>query len=154
MSIAADLLSTVDNVASVRPTGVEPWRRRTTRARLPRLVAELAAAESANLDGGRLAIIAPEAVLPALAATVTAAVPAASAGDHPDLLDPVVILSVRQAKGLEFDSVLIADPDGILRGSARGRNDLYVALTRATHRLGVVHCGPVPPELARLHPRS
>ena len=148
MAVAADVLSTADALVSVRTTGIEPWRRRTTPARLPRVVAELAAAEFANLGDGRLAIIAPEAGLPALAA----AVPAASAGDNPDLLDPVVILTVRQAKGLEFDSVLIADPTGILRGSVRGRNDLYVALTRATHRLGVVHSGPVPPELTRLRP--
>lgn len=154
MAVAADVLSTADDVVSVRTTGVEPWRRRTTRARLPRLVAELAAAESADLGDGRLAVIGPEPGLPELAAAVTAAVPTASAGNNPDLLDPVVILSVRQAKGLEFDVVLIADPDGILRGSARGRNDLYVALTRATHRLGVVHCGPVLPELTRLRPRS
>jgi superfamily I DNA/RNA helicase len=50
----------------------------------------------------------------------------------------MVVLSVRQAKGLEFDSVVVADPAGILAESARGRSDLYVAMTRATHRLTLV----------------
>ena len=49
-----------------------------------------------------------------------------------------------QAKGLEFDSVLIGDPAGILAESPRGLSDLYVALTRATQRLGVVHSGELP----------
>ncbi len=65
------------------------------------------------------------------------------------------MLDAGRAKGLEFDSVLVADPDGILAASPRGLNDLYVALTRATQRLGVLHTGPTPPEpLARLRPLS
>ena len=54
----------------------------------------------------------------------------------------MVVLTVSQAKGLEFDSVLIADPAQILAESPRGLSDLYVAMTRATQRLGVVHPGP------------
>ena len=63
-----------------------------------------------------------------------------------------MVLTVAQAKGLEFDSVLIADPAGILAESPRGLNDLYVALTRATQRLGVVHAGELPPVLDGLKP--
>lgn len=59
-----------------------------------------------------------------------------------------MILTVAQAKGLEFDSVLIADPAAILTATPRGRRDLYVAMTRATQRLGVVHPGPPPAPLA------
>ena len=47
-------------------------------------------------------------------------------------------LAEEQAKGLEFDSVIIVDPAGIERASSRGRADLYVALTRTTRRLGLV----------------
>jgi UvrD-like helicase C-terminal domain len=61
-----------------------------------------------------------------------------------------VVLTVRQAKGLEFDSVLVADPALILAESPRGLGDLYVALTRATQRAGVVHADGLPPVLGRL----
>jgi hypothetical protein len=61
-----------------------------------------------------------------------------------------VVLTVRQAKGLEFDSVLVADPAMILAESPRGLGDLYVALTRATQRAGVVHTGALPSVLGGL----
>ena len=67
----------------------------------------------------------------------------------PELTDSVVLLTPDQAKGLEFDSVLIIDPATILT-TPLGHNDLYVAMTRATHRLGVLHLGPPPPELAAM----
>jgi DNA helicase IV len=63
---------------------------------------------------------------------------------------PVVVLTVRQAKGLEFDSVLVVEPGLILAESPRGLGDLYVALTRATQRVGVIHTGELPPVLGRL----
>jgi superfamily I DNA/RNA helicase len=80
-------------------------------------------------------------------------VPGAAVGEDPELTSPIVVLSVAQAKGLEFDLVLVADPDRILADSPRGGGDLYVALTRATQRLGVLHSGELPSVLARLHPR-
>jgi hypothetical protein len=48
----------------------------------------------------------------------------------------------------------VADPARILADSPNGLNDLYVALTRATQRLGVVHSAPVPEVLTRLHPAT
>jgi DNA helicase IV len=64
-----------------------------------------------------------------------------------------VVLPPAGAKGLEFDSVLVVDPAGIVEEGVRGHNDLYVALTRATQRLGVVHPGDLPPMLSGLEPR-
>ena len=65
----------------------------------------------------------------------------------PDLDAPVAVLSPEQAKGLEFDSVIIVDPAGIEQGSPRGRADLYVALTRTTRRLGLLSPGEMPRDL-------
>ena len=73
----------------------------------------------------------------------------ASAG--PDTANRLVLLEVRAAKGLEFDVVVVVDPQSILDASPRGANDLYVALTRATTRVVVVHPGPLPAMLSRLH---
>ncbi|WP_086850058.1 HelD family protein [Amycolatopsis kentuckyensis] len=127
---------------SVRRTGEHPWRRRTAVAELPGVLAELAGGH----EDGRLAIIAPAAHHD----RITAAVPVRT---PPDLTDPVVVLSPRQAKGLEFDVVIVVDPAAILAGPL-GHNDLYVAMTRATRQLGILHPGPPPAELAGIRERS
>ncbi|WP_392840307.1 HelD family protein [Streptomyces sp. LN500] len=129
---------------SVRETGVEPWRMRTEPGLLARTLADRAAKEAAALEDGRLAVLVPDAHRDELGAAVAESVPDAVYGDEPDLESRVVVLGVRQAKGLEFDAVLIADPTEILARSTRGLNDLYVALTRATQRLGIIHGGPAP----------
>ena len=68
-----------------------------------------------------------------LADRLSAALPGVAHGSDPTLLDAgTAILTVDQSKGLEFDSVLIADPAAIVRESPRGGSDLYVAVTRAT----------------------
>ncbi|GAA0332841.1 AAA family ATPase [Actinoallomurus spadix] len=152
MAVAAGLLAALDPglrpPRSVRETGVPPWRLSTAPEDLPGILAERAAREAAALGDGRLAVIVPETRLTELAGAVAAAVPELAYGADPDLERRVVMLTVRQAKGLEFDSVLIADPAAILAASPRGRNDLYVALTRATQRLGILHPGPAPAEPA------
>jgi DNA helicase IV len=106
-----------------------------------------------DLDGANLDGAAPDGVAPGGANPDGAGPGRAPDLDGPDLDEQVVVLTVSQAKGLEFDSVLIADPAQILGESPRGLSDLYVAMTRATQRLGVVHPGPVPEVLHRLTPR-
>ncbi|MGW7415291.1 HelD family protein [Streptomyces sp. NPDC054863] len=138
MELAARVMRTADPSfeppSSVRSTGVEPWTRATTAGELPRTVA---AAVADAETSGRLAVVAPAELLPGIAA----AIPSASYGTEPDLTAPVVLLTPHQAKGLEFDTVIVAEPDLIRSGSPRGRGDLYVALTRATQQLGLVHTG-------------
>ncbi len=122
--------------SSVRSTGVRPWVRRED-ADLPGAVAK-AAAELAPVEG-RLAIIAPHRLHRAIAARLDGV----TAGAEPDLTQAVVLLDPRQSKGLEFDSVLVVEP------AEYGTSDLYVALTRATQRLGVLHTGDLPAALAQ-----
>ena len=118
---------------SVRSTGIRPWARAVDAPdELPGAVAK-AVGELASPDR-RLAVIAPQSLIDALAA----ALPEAAAGSAPDLTSPIVLLGPAQAKGLEFDSVLVVEP------AAFGANELYVALTRATQRLGVLHTAPLP----------
>ena len=129
MVVAADLLAEhhpgLRPPTSVRSAGETPWRTHapvTAVARLPR-------------TRGKLAVITPPAHLDALAAALSLAAPA-------DLTGDVVLLTPAQAKGLEFDVVVVADPAAILAANPLGHNDLYVAMTRATRSLGVVHPGP------------
>ncbi|WP_282796925.1 UvrD-helicase domain-containing protein [Streptomyces sp. CC224B] len=122
---------------SVRATGAEPWARHVAPDDLPAEVAKAVADTPAG--EGRLAVIAPRA----LHATLAPALDGVTAGEEPDLTRPVVLLDPRQTKGLEFDTVLVLEP------THYEPSDLYVALTRATQHLGVLHTEPLPEPLAR-----
>jgi DNA helicase IV len=156
MDVAADVLAAIDPALepprSVRYTGVKPWRLAVADDEMADRLAEATARAAASLGDGRLAVIVPAGRLQEFGQAISDAVPGTGVGEQPDLERPVVVLSVRQVKGLEFDSVLIGDPAGIMAESPRGYSDLYVALTRATQRLGVVHAGMVPDVLAGLSP--
>ncbi len=119
---------------SVRSTGEKPWTRdagEDLAGAVARAVAELTPEE------GRLAVIAPRALHEEIAAPLHGV----TAGEAPDLTRTVVLLDPRQAKGLEFDHVLVVEPGRF------GTSDLYVALTRATQRLGIVHREGLPSAL-------
>jgi DNA helicase IV len=154
--VAGDVLAAIDPELHpprpVRETGVAPWSRRAAAGELPAVLGALAGSEASRIGAGRLAVIVPGSRLAELTAAVAEVVPDVISAEAPDLDRPVVVLSVTQAKGLEFDAVLVADPTRILADSPRGLNDLYVAITRATQRLGVVHEGDLPKVLSRLQP--
>jgi DNA helicase IV len=159
MAVAADVLATVaeglEPPRSVREAGTAPWRLELDPAEQLARLPEVVAAEAAAVGDGKLAVVVPAARAPELGRLLAAALPAATAAQGPAVLDaPVAVLTPTQAKGLEFDAVLVVEPDEILGGSPRGGNDLYVALTRATARLGVVHSGPLPAALVRLQPAA
>jgi hypothetical protein len=105
-------------------------------------------------EPGTTAVVVPPSRADEVAAAVRAAVPGAAADGAPAgqaaLTEDVVVLTPAASKGLEFDSVLVVDPAGIVAEGVRGMHDLYVALTRATQRLGVVHPGELPGEVAGL----
>jgi DNA helicase IV len=120
----------------VRRTGVLP--RVVPITSLTAQLPEVIGTESAAVGDGRLAVIAPAGRVEELRAL----------GGSADVDAPVSVLSVAQAKGLEFDGVVLVDPAGILAESRRGLNNLYVALTRTTRRLCIVHWGELPAVLA------
>jgi DNA helicase IV len=67
---------------------------------------------------------------------------------------PIAIFEVAEAKGLEFDVVVLAEPRDWAAAGDHGLRDLYVALTRATQRLDIVHSGELPTVLQRIAPSS
>ncbi|WP_187344465.1 RNA polymerase recycling motor ATPase HelR [Aldersonia kunmingensis] len=107
---------------SVRSCGVAPWSRHVVGDELDSAIAEFVEDE-ANREGTSV-VIGP----PGVPGTVPAS----------------------ETKGLEFDAVLVVEPERILADGPRGAAELYVALTRATQRLGVLHLGPLPQALAGL----
>jgi hypothetical protein len=152
MAVATDVLAAGGSTATagqaVRSTGVRPWARRVDGAGLPDAVAEAAA--EFDKEDGTLAVLVPRSRFDAVADAVRARIPGTSAGAPADLTAGPVVLPPEGAKGLEFDSVLVVDPVAMVEEGVRGHNDLYVALTRATQRLGVVHPGDLPEELSGL----
>jgi DNA helicase IV len=156
MVVAADVLKAIDpDLAlprSVRESGHEPWQLESAPDELAATVAQAAVRLADQAGDGKLAVIVPQGLAAELGARVSAVLPGTAIGADPDLTSPVVVLTVRQAKGLEFDCVLIADPARMLTESPRGLNDLYVALTRATQQVGVVHPGKLPDVFGRLSP--
>jgi DNA helicase IV len=124
---------------SIRSTGERPVATRATNGQLVAHTVEESRRAFSELDDGRLAIIAPVFAHDELRRELGAVLA--------ELHEPegrVVILDVQNAKGLEFDIVILVEPDAIYRASGRGANDLYVALTRATMRLVVVHDADLP----------
>jgi len=97
----------------------------------------------AAVPGGLGAVVAPAGRVAELRAAAAAAFGprlGTGAGDASHGQD-VLVLSAREAKGLEFDVVVVADPGGIVRESDGGVGNLYVALTRTTQWLSVLGLG-------------
>jgi DNA helicase IV len=103
----------------------------------PPLEAAFEAAARLGSEEGLLAVIAP--------ASLRGDEEAASLFDD----TRIPVLTPREAKGMEFDHVLVVEPALIVEEAAGGQGlrELYVALTRPTTTLVVVHARPLPPEL-------
>jgi DNA helicase IV len=110
--------------------------------------AAVAAVDAALGHEGSIAVIATDVRLADLAAALDAAGVAAGGAGADEPGRRVTVLPARLAKGLEFDHVIVVEPDDIVRAEPRGLNRLYVVLTRAVSRLDVLHSRPLPALLA------
>jgi len=106
---------------AVRATGVAPRLLQSSREELGRVLAEEVARASQAVEGSVGVIAEPE-----WADLARAALP-----EDPRL----ILLDPLSSKGLEFDAVIVIDPDGIAASAASGPRTLYVALTRPTQIL-------------------
>lgn len=153
MAVAGDVLAAIDPQlkppTSVRATGTEPRSLTVSAAEFTGALVDAVMAEQEQV-GGKLAVIVPTSRHAELTEILAAKIPGIAFGTNPSVLDATtVVLDVGQSKGLEFDSVLIADPTTIISDSTRGLSDLYVAVTRSTTRLVVVAADVLPAVLGR-----
>ena len=146
----------------VRQAGQVPRIVPTTRQGLGATLAEVARAEIAAVSPGRVAVLGPAVMVPELMRALV------DAGLDPiDPRDPagqglaagLVVLPADETNGLEFDSVVVVEPSLLAAvgdeppgeappvATTRGLRTLYVALTRPTKRLAVVHAEPLPVDL-------
>jgi DNA helicase IV len=132
MEVANALLAAQGEVVnpprSVRAVGEKPVAVATSSFDDALRVARQRAGEIADANVGTVAVIVPSDVAPVVG---------------PEALDErIVEIGVEQVRGLEFDSVVIVEPNRYPTG------DLYVALTRATTRLVIVHAEDLPAAIA------
>jgi DNA helicase IV len=128
-----------------------------------RQVSDVAAATVAELraalefDGSIAVICADSGVAPLsnalrgaglpFAAPTPADSPTPPDGATPDESDEdsrITLLPASLAKGLEYDHVIVVEPEDIVLAETRGLNRLYVVLTRAVSRLTIVHTKALP----------
>jgi len=104
--------------------------------------------ELGALDGGLLAVIADGDLLPEATAALRAAYGRRIGNGAGSYEQDIVVISPREAKGLEFDGVVVLEPSVMLNHEHGKVGDLYVAMTRATQRLRLIAAQPVPAGIA------
>lgn len=108
---------------------------------------ELAAVAGGPGGDGRVGVLAPPSLLDDLAGALRAAGIDAGSGRDAGLEGAATLLGVDEAKGLEFDAVVVVEPAQVASESPQGLRSVYVALTRATRRLAIVHGAALPAAL-------
>jgi DNA helicase IV len=95
---------------------------------------------------GSVGVIAPIGLHGPIGDSLAAAGVAYGTGERGGLGGVVTLLGPPEAKGLEFDAVVVVEP-GAVFDDERGGRLLFVALTRAVQELVVVHAAPLPTAL-------
>ncbi|CAA9248852.1 MAG: ATP-dependent DNA helicase [uncultured Arthrobacter sp.] len=144
---AAVRMATAAGLVISAPKAVREGRFAPVVDRVPELVPALLQAVPEELDivdGGLLAVIAPEDQLDDVRRALTAEygdrVGSGAGGPTQD----IVLLTPRGSKGLEFDGVVILEPQRMLDSATARVGDLYVAMTRPTQRLRLISTGTIP----------
>jgi hypothetical protein len=128
----------------VRRTGVAPHFEQVEAGRLAERVAALSTQACRDVAPGTAAVLAPGSLVADLAVALDAAGVQATDPRRDGLGAPLSLLPVDLANGLEFDAVVVVEPAAIVEESPQGLRALYVALTRPTRRLTVIHTRPLP----------
>ncbi|WSF51875.1 AAA family ATPase [Streptomyces canus] len=112
----------------------------------------VAACEELLNNEGSTGLIAADARVPELAEALTAAgVGYLAPGEETTAETRLTLVPASLAKGLEYDYVVLDEPQAVVDGEPderTGLRRLYVALTRAVSGLIVTHAAPLPAELA------
>lgn len=97
-----------------------------------------------ELSDGNLAIVCPDEMNEEICRALDGAkLPYGRAGVA-GIESGLTVVPVSVVKGLELDGVIVVEPAKIIAAQTHGLRALYVALTRSTRRLSVVHSQPLP----------
>ena len=106
--------------------------------------------ESEALGGGSVAVIAPGSLIEVVDEALRARgvdygrARTASRNISGPLHPKIALVPVQLVKGLELDGTVVIEPATILDEEPQGLRALFVALTRSTKRLAIVHARPLP----------
>lgn len=143
MNVAANVLRVaapfLQPPRSVREDGAEPVIRKAGPGELATVVSAVTRIERAAVDPGQVAVVCPASLIDEVCAALTEADIDFGRATRQGLQHRVTVVEVGLVKGLEVDSVVVVEPQLIVDEEAQGYRALYVALTRATKRLAVVH---------------
>ena len=129
---------------SPRPDKGRDDRRDPVVAAVVERVAKVAVEERDTVDPGSVAIIAPNTLVEAIATALDDAGVDYGRAARNGFSERVTLVPVSLVKGLELDAAVVVEPAAIVDEEAQGLRALYVALTRATKRLSIVHARPLP----------
>ena len=101
----------------------------------------------ARVGDGSIAVVAPTSLVARVSDALGAAGVAHGVAPGAGLDQRVTVVPVGLVKGLELDAAVVVEPARIVAEQAQGLRALYVALTRPTKHLGLVHDEPLPPPL-------
>jgi DNA helicase IV len=94
-------------------------------------------------DVGSVGVVTPAVQMPQIRAALTSV--AFADGTRDELSPAINLLDLHVIKGLEFDAVIVVDPEAILAERPDGGvGALYTALTRSTRALAIVHIDELP----------
>jgi DNA helicase IV len=148
LGLASKLLPTaapgIAPTRSIRPGRTAPVIREVPSEDL--LTESLSAATELSRDYALVAIVVPSGRVEEMA-RFSAGRPDVGLLDRDAMARPVTVVGAPAAKGLEFDAVVVVEPDEIVDGTQRGLRLLYVAMTRPIQHLCIVHALPLPPAL-------
>ena len=113
-------------------------------ADLPAAVAAETARLVREIADGNIAVVAPDRMVEMLSDALTAAGIKHGRATRTALETGVTVVPVSVVKGLELDGVIVVEPAAIVADEQQGLRALYVALTRSTRRLSIVHAQPLP----------
>jgi DNA helicase IV len=101
----------------------------------------------AELSEGSVAVVAPDELSDEISDALAAAGLEHGRAATSGLDQSLTVVPVSVVKGLELDAVIVVEPSRIVATEEQGLRSLYVALTRSTQRLSIVHCDDLPAAL-------
>ncbi|HMR97238.1 MAG TPA: AAA family ATPase [Microthrixaceae bacterium] len=129
---------------SIRHTGEEPIVTACTSEDLNAAIAAAVRRELDAVGSGNVAVVVPGSLVERADVALTDAGVDHGRATRQGLDRQVTVVPTSLVKGLELDSVIVVEPAAILREEVRGPQSLYVAVTRSTKRLSILHAEPLP----------